>query len=92
MLDGALEGGTESWTPPVERWEPVRDVIDQADPHHGALLETIVSTTRTCPGGGAAFPGGRPTSVTRCVEVDLDGRRLLEVVPGPSPQRVRRLR
>ena len=95
MLNGALEGGMESWTLPVEQWELIRevilDVIDDADPHEGALLQTIVTTAQARLGNHPAFPGRRLTNFTRYVKVDLEGRRLLEVVPGSSPQRVRRV-
>jgi hypothetical protein len=95
MLNGALEGGMESWTLPVEQWELIRevilDVVDDADPHQGALLQTIVTTAQARLGDHPAFPGRRLTNVTRYVKVDLEGRRLLEVVPGSSPQRVRRV-
>lgn len=96
MLNGALEGGMESWTLPLEQWELVRDVIldvvDDADPEQGALLKTIVATTQDHLGDHPAFPGGRLTNLARYVKVDLEGRGLLEVVPGSAPQRVRRLR
>ena len=94
MLNGALEAGMESWTLPLEQWELVRDVIlevvDDADPETGALLKTVVATTQARLGSHPAFPGGRLTNFTRYVKVDLEGRGLLEVVPGSSPQRVRR--
>lgn len=94
MLNGALEGGMEDWTLPVQQWELVRDVIfeviDDADPHQGALLKAIVATAQAKLGTHPAFPGGRLTNFVRYVKVDLQARRLLEVVPGSSPQRVRR--
>ena len=96
MFNGALEGGMEDWTLPVEQWELVRevilDVVDDADAEAGAQLKTIVATAQARLGDHPAFPGGRLTNVTRCVKVDLEGRLLLEVVPGSSPQRVRRVR
>ncbi|WP_432542555.1 DUF6958 family protein [Kineococcus sp. SYSU DK002] len=94
VLNGSLEGGMEDWTLPLEQWELVRDVIldvvDDADPDRGALLKTVVATAQDRLGGHPAFPGGRLTNFTRYVKVDLEARRLLEVVPGSSPQRVRR--
>jgi uncharacterized protein DUF6958 len=94
MLNGSLEGGMESWTLPVEQWELVRDVIlelvEDADPQDGVLLKLVVSTVQARLGDHPAFPGGRLTNFTRYVKVDLEGRGLLEVVPGSSPQRVRR--
>lgn len=94
MLNGALEGGMESWTLPLEQWELVRkvilEVVEDAEPEGGALLKTIVATAQARLGGHPAFPGGRLTNITRYVKVDLEGRGLLEVVPGSSPQRVRR--
>ncbi len=96
MLNGALEGGMEGWTLPVEQWELLRevilDVVDDADPERGALLKTIVATTQARLGDHPAFPGGRLTNFARYVKVDLEGRGLLQVVPGSSPQRVRRPR
>jgi hypothetical protein len=96
MLNGALEGGMESWTLPLEQWELVRDVIlevvDDADPEDGVLLKAVVATVQARLGNHPAFPGGRLTNFTRYVKVDLEGRRVLEVVPGASPQRVRRKR
>lgn len=96
MLNGALEGGMEDWTLPQEQWELVRDVVlevvDDADPEQGALLKTIVATTQARLERHPAFPGGRLTNFARYVKVDLEGRGLLEVVPGSSPQRVRRRR
>ena len=94
MLNGALEGGMESWTLPLEQWELVRkvilEVVEDAEPEGGALLKTIVATAQARLGGHPAFPGGRLTNITRYVKVDLEGRGLLEVVQGSSPQRVRR--
>lgn len=94
MLNGSLEGGMESWTLPVEQWELVRDVIlevvDDADPHEGALLKTIVATAQARLGDHPAFPGGRLTNVVRYVKVDLEARGLVEVVPRSTRQRVRR--
>ena len=94
MLNGALEGGMESWTLPLEQWELVRDVIlevvDDADPDEGVLLKEVVATVQARLGEHPAFPGGRLTNITRYVKVDLEGRGLLEVVPGSAPQRVRR--
>jgi hypothetical protein len=94
MLNGALEGGMESWTLPVQQWELVRDVIlevvDDADPEEGVLLKAVVATVQARLGSHPAFPGGRLTDFSRYVRVDLEGRRALEVVPGASPQRVRR--
>ena len=94
MLNGALDGGMESWTLPVEQWELVRDVIlsavQNADLTDGVLLTTVVATVQARLGNHPAFPGGRLTNITRYVKVDLEGRGLLEVVRGSSPQRVRR--
>ena len=94
MLNGALEGGMESWTLPLEQWELVRDVIlevvDDADPEEGVLLKAVVATVQARLGKHPAFPGGRLTNFTRYIKVDLEGRGVLEVVPGASPQRVRR--
>lgn len=96
MLNGALEGGMEGWTLPVEQWELVRDVIlevvGDADPERGAELKTIVAITQARLGDHPAFPGGRLTNFVRYIKVDLEGRGLLEVVPRSSPQRVRRVR
>ena len=96
MLNGVLEGGMEDWTLPVEQWELVKevilDVVDDADAEAGALLKTIVATAQARLGDHPAFPGGRLTNFTRYVKVDLEARLLLEVVPGSSPQRVRRVR
>lgn len=95
MFNGALDGGMESWTLPVEQWELVRevvlDVVEDADPREGALLKTVVAQAQTRLGDHSAFPGGRLTTITRYVKVDLEGRGLIEVVPGSSPQRVRRV-
>jgi hypothetical protein len=94
MLNGALEGGMESWTLPLEQWELVRDVIlevvEDADPEEGVLLKAVVATVQARLGSHPAFPGGRLTYFTRYIKVDLEGRGVLEVVPGASPQRVRR--
>jgi len=94
MLNGALEGGMESWTLPLEQWELVCDVIlevvDDADPEEGVLLKAVVATVQARLGSHPAFPGGRLTNFTRYIKVDLEGRGVLEVVPGASPQRVRR--
>lgn len=94
MLNGALEGGMESWTLPVEQWELVRDVIlevvDDADPGEGAQLKTVVAATQARLGDHPAFPGGRLTNFTRYIKVDLEARGLIEVVPGATPQRIRR--
>lgn len=96
MLNGALEGGMEGWTLPLEQWELVRDVIldvvDDADPDEGAFLKTLVAITQDRLEHHPAFPGGRLTNVTRYVKVDLEARGVLEVVPRSSPQRVRRAR
>lgn len=94
MLNGALEGGMESWTLPIEQWELVRDVIlevvDGADPSKGVLLKEIVAAAQARLGAHTAFPGGRLTNFVRDVKVDLESRGLLELVQGSSPQRVRR--
>jgi hypothetical protein len=94
MLNGALEGGMESWTLPIEQWQLVRDVIlevvDDADPEEGVLLKAVVATVQARLGSHPAFPGGRLTNFTRYIKVDLEGRGVLEVVPGATPQRVRR--
>ena len=94
MLNGALEGGMESWTLPLQQWELVRDVIlevvDDADPEHGALLKTVVAITQERLEHHPAFPGGRLTNFVRYVKVDLEGRGMVEVVPRSSPQRIRR--
>jgi hypothetical protein len=94
MLNGALEGGMEGWTLPLEQWELVSDVIleavDDADPDSGVLLKSVVATVQARLGGHPAFPGGRLTNVTRYIKVDLQSRGLLEVVPRSAPQRVRR--
>ncbi|MEZ0166107.1 hypothetical protein AB2L27_15215 [Kineococcus sp. LSe6-4] len=96
MLNGALVGGMEDWTLPVQQWELVRDVVldvvDDADPEHGALLKTVVATAQERLGDHPAFPGGRLTNIVRYVKVDLEARRLVEVVPRSSPQRLRRPR
>ena len=76
MLNGALEGGMESWTLPLEQWELVCDVIlevvDDADPEEGVLLKAVVATVQAPLGSHPAFPGGRLTSFTRCIKVDLE--------------------
>jgi hypothetical protein len=94
MLNGALEGGMESWTLPLEQWELVGDVIlevvDDADREEGVLLKSVVATVQARLGSHPAFPGGRLTNFTRYIKVDLVSRGVLEVVPGASPQRVRR--
>jgi hypothetical protein len=92
MLNGALKGGMESWT--LEQWELVRDVIlevvDDADSEEGVLLKAVVATVQARLGQHPAFPGGRLPNFTRYIKVDLEGRGVLEVVPGASPQRIRR--
>ncbi|GAA2022787.1 hypothetical protein WDZ16_12725 [Pseudokineococcus marinus] len=94
MLNGALEGGMEGWTLPLQQWELVREVllevVDDADPERGALLGEVVETAQARLGRHPAFPGGRLTNMVRYVKVDLEGRGVLEVVPRSSPQRVRR--
>lgn len=94
MLNGALEGGMEGWTLALEQWGLVRDVIlevvDDADPESGVLLTSVVATVQARLGDHPAFPGGRLTNVTRHVEVDLQSRGLLDVVPGSAPRRLRR--
>jgi hypothetical protein len=94
MLNGALEGGMESWTLPLKQWQLVRDVIlevvDDADPDEGVLLKAVVEAVQARLGSHPAFPGGRLTNFTRYIKVDLEGRGVLQVVPGASPQRVRR--
>lgn len=94
MSNGSLEGGMESWTLPLEQGELVRDVIlevvgdgDQSD---GVLLKTVVATVQARLGDHPAFPGGRLTNITSYVKVDLEGRALVGVVPGSSPQPIRR--
>lgn len=94
MLNGALEGGMESWTLPLEQWQLVRDVIleaiDDGDPDSGVLLKEVVATVQARLGISPAFPRGRLTNFTRYVKVDLEARGVVEVVPRSSPQRVRR--
>ncbi len=94
MLNGALEGGMESWTLPLNQWELVRDVIleivDDADTDRGVLLKAVVTAVQARLESHPAFPGGRLTNFTGYIKVDLEGRGVLEVVPGSSPQRVRR--
>ena len=94
MLNGALEGGMENWTLPLEQWELVRNVIlevvDDADLERGVLLKEVVATVQARLGEHPAFPGGRLTNFARYIKVDLEARGVLEVVPGGSPQRVRR--
>ena len=94
LLNGALEGGMESWTLPLEQWELVCDVIlevvDDADVEEGVSLKAVVATVQARLGQHPAFPGGRLTNFTRYIKVDLEARGVLEVVPGASPQRVRR--
>jgi hypothetical protein len=66
MLNGALEGGMESWTLPLEQWELVGDVIlevvDDADREEGVLLKSVVATVQARLGSHPAFPGGRLTT------------------------------
>jgi hypothetical protein len=94
MLNGSLEGGMESWTLPLEQWELVREVImevvDDGDRDAGVQLKSVVETVQARLGDHPAFPGGRLTNITRYTKVDLEGRGVLEVVPGSSPQRIRR--
>jgi hypothetical protein len=94
MLNGALDGGMESWTLPLEQWKLVRDlildVVDDADREEGVLLKSVVATVQAQLGNHPAFPGGRLTNFTRYIKVDLVSRGVLKVVPGASPQRVRR--
>ena len=96
MLNGALEGGMEDWTLPVDQWELVRDVIlevlDDADDEDGVLLKSVVATVQARLEDHPAFPGRRLTNFARYVKVDLQGRGLVEVVPRSSPQRIRRAR
>lgn len=87
----------ESWTLPLKQWKLVRDVfvdvvddVDDAGREEGVLLKSVVATVQAQLGNHPAFPGGRLTNFTRYIKVDLVSRGVLEVVPGASPQRVRR--
>jgi hypothetical protein len=54
------------------------------------LHKTVVAITQDRLGQHPAFPGGRLTNFVRYIKVDPEVRGMVEVVPGSSPQRIRR--
>lgn len=95
MLNGALEGGMEDWTLPLEQWllvrQAIHDALDQlADREGSAALKDVVAFTQERLGQHPAFPGGRLKNITTYTKVDLEARREIVRVPGSSPQRIRR--
>lgn len=94
MLNGALQGGMEDWTLPVEQYELVRTLIleilrDHADQDGAVPLKAVVDLVQDRLGSHPAFPGGRLKNYTTYIKVDLEARELIERVPKASPQRLR---
>ena len=94
MLNGALEGGMEDWTLPLEQWLLVRQTIHEAleelaDDDGTVALQDVVTFTQDRLGSHPAFPDGRLRNFTTYTKVDLEARGEVIRVPGSSPQRVR---
>ena len=95
MLNGSLKGGMEDWTMSLAQYEPVRELIleiieNYADDDGTVLLRDMVDIVQDRLGSHPAFPGRRLRNYTTYTKVDLEARRLIERVPGASPQRLRR--
>ena len=66
-------------------------MIDQeAEPDGTIRLQAIVDAANDRLADHPAFPNGRLTNFVRYTKVDLEARRIVERIPGSSPQRVRR--
>ena len=94
MLNGALEGGMEDWTLPLEQWQLVRQTIhdaleELADDDGTVALKDVVAFAQDRLGHHAAFPGGRLKNITTYTKVDLEARGEVVRVTGSSPQRIR---
>lgn len=97
MLNGALEGGMEDWTLPLEQWMLVRksihEAIDMLAEEDGTVaLKDIVAFTQDRLGDHPAFPGGRLRNITTYTKVDLEARHEVIRIAGSSPQRIRAAR
>lgn len=55
----------------------------------GLPLSELVASTQQRFGAHPAFPSGRLRNFCTYAKVDLEGRDLIERVPGAKPQRVR---
>jgi len=79
----------------LAQYEPVRELIleiieNYADDDGTVLLRDMVDIVQDRLGSHPAFPGRRLRNYTTYTKVDLEARRLIERVPGASPQRLRR--
>lgn len=95
MFNATLPGGVETWTMDLTQYEVVAtfivDMIDEeADPDGTIRLQAIVDAANDRLADHPAFPNGRLTNFVRYTKVDLEARRIVERIPGSSPQRVRR--
>lgn len=94
MLNGALEGGMEDWTMPLEQWllvrQAIRDALEElADADGVVALKDVIAYTQERLEKHPAFPGGRLKNFTTYTKVDLEARGEVVRVPNSSPQRIR---
>jgi hypothetical protein len=90
MFNATRPGGLDGWTMDAEQYDLVRAHILEMVDDDGVLLEDVVAAAQARFGTHPAFPRGRLRNCTTYTKVDLEARCLIERVPGPGPQRLRR--
>jgi hypothetical protein len=90
MFNATRPGGLDGWTMDAEQYALVRAHILEMVDDDGVLLKDVVAAAQARFGTHPAFPGGRLRNYCTYTKVDLQARCLIERVPGPGPQRLRR--
>ena len=91
MFNATRPGGLDGWTMDAEQYALVRAHILEMVDDDGVLLRDVVAAAQARFGTHAAFPRGRLRNYCTFTKVDLEARCLIERVPGPGPQRLRRI-
>lgn len=102
VFNATRPGGLDGWTMDAEQYELVRghilEALDDAGgaggegSDNGVPLKDVIASAQERFGDHPAFPGGRLRNYVTFTKVDLEARCLVERVPGPGPQRLRRAR